>query len=341
MPLLQGLRLSRNPICNLPESIKNLSALMELDLQRCTKLQALPELPMSLLGMTIYGCKSLERVTNLPNLLNSLMLSTYGCVKLVEVEGMFRLESIDKIDSETMDNLGLSQLESMDCLDMKLLSNLTFTKRKVRELQVLYECGIYSIFLPGNAVPSWFNNKSTGSLISFHVPWLPNLKTWGLKICICYAVALDFKKATWMNGCIIVSNKTKGKKWTYRPAFIGIAEEGKDILWLSDWKSGNQLMERGDEVTVSVNMEEYYQVKEFGIRIGCNEQENEREDGTQHGNGIDLSVYQMREGQYFLCNHEDFVRSSCYSRIAAGSRLDLVETCLCGFQCEKHAKQWY
>ncbi|CAL5378160.1 unnamed protein product [Camellia sinensis] len=339
MPLLQGLRLSRNPICNLPESIKNLSALMELDLQRCTKLQALPELPMSLLGMTIYGCKSLERVTNLPNLLNSLMLSTYGCVKLVEVEGMFKLESIDKIDSETMDNLGLSQLESMDCLDMKLLSNLTFTKRKVQELQVLYECGTYSIFLPGNAVPSWFNNKSTGSAISFNVPWLPNLKTWGLKICICYAVALDFKKATWMNGCIIVSNKTKGKKWTYRPAFIGIAEEGKDILWLSDWKSGNQLMERGDEVTVSVNMEEYYQVKEFGIRIGCNEQENEREDGTQRGNGIDLSVYQMREGQYFLCNHEDFVRSSCYSRIAAGSRLDLVETCLCGFQCEKHAKQ--
>ncbi|KAL7235587.1 hypothetical protein ACSBR1_018975 [Camellia fascicularis] len=258
MPLLQGLRLSRNPIYNLPESIKNLSALIELDLQRCTKLQALPEVPMSLLGMTIYGCKSLERVTNLTNLLNSLMLSTYGCVKLVEVERMFKLESIDKIDSEIMDNLGLSQLESMDCLDMKLLSNLTFTKRKVQELQVLYECGIYNIFFPGNAVPSWFNNKSTGSAISFNVPWLPNLKTWGLKICICYAVVLDFKKATWMNGCIIVSNKTKGKKWTYGPAFIGIAEEGKDILWLSDWKIGNQLMERGDEVTVSVNMEEYY-----------------------------------------------------------------------------------
>ena len=79
-------------------------------------LQALPELPMSLMAMTIYGCKAMERITNLPNLLSSLMLGTYGCPKLDQVGGLFKLEPIEKIDSEIVKNMGLAHLESMGAL---------------------------------------------------------------------------------------------------------------------------------------------------------------------------------------------------------------------------------
>ncbi|XP_057500343.1 disease resistance protein RPP2B-like [Actinidia eriantha] len=327
MPLLQGLRLSRNPIRNLPSSIKDLGVLMELDLERCTRLRALPELPMSLKAMTIYGCKALERATNLPNLLSSLMLSTYGCPKLDWVEGLFKLEPIEKIDSEIVNNMGLAHLESMGSLDMKLFNNLTFTSRKLQALQVLYECGIYSIFLIGSAVPAWFKNKSIGCSMSLNVPSLAKQGTWGLKVCICYGLSPNYKKSKWRHECIVVNNKTKGLKWTYRSAFIGAAAEGQDLMWLSDWKIGDQLMEGGDEVTVSVLMDDDFQVKELGVRVEHNIE--------QEADGIDLSAYWMGAGEYFLCNHEEYARSKYYSMMT-GLGADLVEKCLCGFQYEKH-----
>ncbi|KAL7257901.1 hypothetical protein ACSBR1_004091 [Camellia fascicularis] len=108
MPLLQALRLSNNPISSLPVSIRNLSVLKQLDLVRCTRLRTLPELPMTLQALSIYGCKSLQMATNLPNLLNSLMLSSYGCVKLVHVQELFKLEPIGNFYSEMIQSLGLA-----------------------------------------------------------------------------------------------------------------------------------------------------------------------------------------------------------------------------------------
>ncbi|CAL5399034.1 unnamed protein product [Camellia sinensis] len=246
MPLLQALRLSNNPISGLPVSIRNLSVLKQLDLERCTRLRTLPELPMTLQALSIYGCKSLQMATNLPNLLNSLMLSSYGCVKLVHVQELFKLEPIGNFYSEMIQSLGLAQLESMGSFEVELFNNLTLTKTKTPVLQGLYECGIYSIFLPRNEVPGWFSIKNTGSSISFNVPSPPSVKVRGLNVCVSYALNSDYMKSKWMYECIRVNNKTKGLKWTYWPAFTGIADEGRDMIWLSDWKIADQLMNGGD-----------------------------------------------------------------------------------------------
>ncbi|XP_058216143.1 disease resistance protein RPV1-like isoform X2 [Rhododendron vialii] len=84
--VLKDLNLSENPISSLPESIKGLAVLQSLKLNYCTRLQSLPELPMTLKRLELSDCISLERITNLPNLLASFDFDMNDC-KVVEVRG--------------------------------------------------------------------------------------------------------------------------------------------------------------------------------------------------------------------------------------------------------------
>ena len=49
----------------------------------------------------------------------------HDCPKLVEVEKMFTLKPIEKIDMEMMQNLGLDDIEPVKCLNVKLLNLMT------------------------------------------------------------------------------------------------------------------------------------------------------------------------------------------------------------------------
>ncbi|CAL5380059.1 unnamed protein product [Camellia sinensis] len=320
LSLLHTLNLSGNPICSLPGNLKGLTSLFTLTLDRCTRLKSLPELPMRLAGVSLTGCSSLEMVTNLPNLLQQLNLDILDCKKLVEVRGVFKLEPIGNIDSEMINNLSLTELDSMGMVEVELRNNLTNSIIKAPTLQGLHECGIYSIFLSGSEIPSWFDKKSRNSSMSFTVPSLPHLKFCGLNICVVYACATDVSQAEWSYEYIKVNNKTKGLKWAYRSTFRGTAYEHKDVIWLSDWKIADLLMECGDEMNIFVNMAELFEVKEFGIRILYDEKEQK---GIQNNTGypfnqnvIDLSAYQMKKGEYFLCNLDDIGRGPHYSRMS-------------------------
>ncbi|CAK9177823.1 unnamed protein product [Ilex paraguariensis] len=139
LSLLQYLNLSENPICSLPESIKDLLMLKELWLDSCTSLQSLPELPLSLVELKVIDCTSLERITNLPNLLKSLFLDIFGCKKLVEVQGLFKLEPLGNFHSEFIKNLGFLNLDSIGNTEVELYNKLTET-RKTGPVQVLSLC---------------------------------------------------------------------------------------------------------------------------------------------------------------------------------------------------------
>ncbi|XP_028116798.1 disease resistance protein TAO1-like [Camellia sinensis] len=320
LSLLHTLNLSGNPICSVPGNLKGLTSLFTLTLDRCTRLKSLLELPMRFAGVSLTGCSSLEMVTNLPNLLQQLNLDILDCKKLVEVRGVFKLEPIANIDSEMINNLCLTELDSMGMVEVELCNNLTNSIIKAPTLQGLHECGIYSIFLSGSEIPSWFDKKNRNSSMSFTVPSLPHLKFCGLNICVVYACATNVSQAEWSYEYIKVSNKTKGLKWAYRPTFRGTAYEHKDVIWLSDWKIADLLMECGDEMNIFVNMAELFKVKEFGIRILYDEEEQK---GIQNNTGypfnqnvIDLSAYQMKKGEYFLCNLDDIGRGLHYSRMS-------------------------
>ncbi|EOY21138.1 TMV resistance protein N, putative [Theobroma cacao] len=93
LPSLKSLNLSRNPIHSLPKSIICLTKLDELLLTCCNELQWLPKLPTS--GLPMITSPSLYRITSLSCLLNLKRCIVFGCEKLIEVEGVFKLEPIE------------------------------------------------------------------------------------------------------------------------------------------------------------------------------------------------------------------------------------------------------
>ncbi|KAK9272448.1 hypothetical protein L1049_002821 [Liquidambar formosana] len=60
---LKVLNLDGNNFCSLPASIRHLSRLEALYLNRCTRLQSLPELPINLEEMNANHCTALERIS--------------------------------------------------------------------------------------------------------------------------------------------------------------------------------------------------------------------------------------------------------------------------------------
>ncbi|GMP63329.1 hypothetical protein CsSME_00025061 [Camellia sinensis var. sinensis] len=192
---------------------------------------------------------------------------------------MFKLEPIGNAGAEMINKLGLVDLESMGSLEVELLNNMTFTRKK-GPLQGLYECGIYSIFVPGNEVPGWCSNKRKGSSISFNVPLVLNLKIVALNVYIVYAFANDISLECYQSEHIKINNKTKGLRWNYSPMFRGIPDDNS-MIWFSHWEIGHLLMEGGDKMNLSATFDEIFQVKEVGVQIVYDECE---EKGIQHHN---------------------------------------------------------
>ncbi|KAM7473696.1 hypothetical protein LguiB_020939 [Lonicera macranthoides] len=82
------------------------------------------------------------------------------------------------------------------------------------------------------------------------------------------------------------------------------------MTWFSQWNFGNQL-EGGDEIVVSVLLEDWLEVKECAINIVYEKDEEDNGVVTDDNNdkpyfhwnevvGGDLSRFQLRTGTYFL-----------------------------------------
>ncbi|KAJ9162704.1 hypothetical protein P3X46_022460 [Hevea brasiliensis] len=309
---LENLDLKGNPIHSIPESIKSLTTLQSLCLDECTRLQSLPELPESLEELNAEGCTSLERITNLPNLLITLQVQLFGCDQLVEVQGLFKLEPLINMDTEMMNDLDLFDLASLGSTEVTMFNAMANRERRTLP-QVLQECGIFSFFLAGSKVPFWFTHKSMGSSISFTVTPLPGQNICGLNLCTLYSRG---DQVSFFHGAgyyAKINNETKGINWTYSPTFYGIPEDDEDMLWLSCWKFGDEL-EVGDEVNVSVHMPSGFYVKECGIYVVCkedvkdahsNSKEIAESSSFRHQNitDRDLWPYQVGETVYFLHHH--------------------------------------
>ncbi|XP_065865755.1 disease resistance protein RPV1-like [Euphorbia lathyris] len=312
---LEHLNLSGNPFCSLPESINSLVMLNSLVLERCMSLQTLPELPTNLGSLKAEDCTSLERISNLPNLLSSLELEIFGCEKLVEIQGLLKLEPVGNSNKEILSYVGLTDLESVEGIEVEMSNALSCTEKKTA-VQVLYECGIFSIFLPGSAVPDWFSQRSDSCSISFEVEAVPGHKIKGLSLCTVYAYDKLEGGGYIDENCAKINNKTAGVKWTYSPNFYGMPKPFKAMLWLSHWTFGDEL-EAGDEIDIVVEMASGLQVKECGIRLIYEQDQDygaakaieavEPDSSSslyQKMGDIDMSAYELGTNAYFLSHHK-------------------------------------
>ncbi|OVA17179.1 hypothetical protein BVC80_1307g16 [Macleaya cordata] len=181
--------------------------------------------------------------------------------------------------------LGLCNLGSLKDIKINITSS-AWGETKRLPIQGIHEHGIFNIFLPGNEIPSYMH-KSKDSPISFILPILPN-KIKGLNVATIYAFRKKLCDYIPLWHMIIqVNNNSKGLKWIYVPTFFGSLDVGKDMIWLSHWKSGNQL-EGGDEVTVSifVGSTDDIKFKECGIHVVY-----EQETTTDHSDVGGISEY--------------------------------------------------
>ncbi|PHU10155.1 hypothetical protein BC332_22015 [Capsicum chinense] len=256
LPSLCFLNLSENLIYNLPQSIKNLGMLRDLWLDGCLSLKSLPELPPSLVTLKAVRCSSLETVTNLPNLMTTLFLDVMESLLL-------------NLDDRTLDTV------------VEIFNMFTSTKRTYSVQQGLNEFGIFSTYVRGNEVPSWFSHKSEQRLLTLNVDSLPNIKITGLLICIIYARSSrrifhffgDSKYGGAHTIDIKVQNITKGLNWIYAPSFIGIPGENNKLTFLCHWKFGKYL-QAGDQINVSLPCwSKTFKTKEFGVTLAYDKPE--------------------------------------------------------------------
>lgn len=184
----------------------------------------------------------------------------------------------------------------------------------------MHEYGIFSTYLPGNEneVPGIFSYKINGSSsISFTVASVPDLRIRGFNFFSVYYGERALGTYDNIPPVIIkVYNKSKGLKWIYGPTCYGIPSDKKEVIWLSHWKFGDQQLEGGDEVTISIFAIRGLEVKQWGIQIVHEEedrmssQHNTSRDhcyDPEHDNevigyiGGELSeLYEVIPGTYFL-----------------------------------------
>ncbi|EOY25857.1 TMV resistance protein N [Theobroma cacao] len=258
LPSLKSLNLSRNPIRSLPESIIHLTNLDELLLICCKELQWLPKLPMS--GLHVITSQPLYRISSLPRLLNLRRCIVFGCEKLTEVEGVFKLEPVENFEVEKIKSL--FNMDLIGSIKLKIYNYLTDTKM-VATTQIFRDGDITSCFVSGNEVPILFQSRSKGSKISLSLPQNPGEKVCWLKLCIVYSLVSDeiFDHLPWVQ----ITNETKKLTWFYFSSFIGIPETNSNtILWLIHWPVMDYQLENGDLVSCKLSTFGL-NVREFGV----------------------------------------------------------------------------
>ncbi|XP_028949598.1 disease resistance protein RPV1-like isoform X2 [Malus domestica] len=248
---LKHLNLNSNPILCLPQNMKSLIMLETLSLEDCTNLEMLPELPARLESLVPHGCKSLKRLTNLPNLFK-LDLNFGCCPLLIEVESLLNKKT-----------LMLFNMESIASTDDEMLDNLTDTTRKV-PVQVFFHGRTYSIFLHASKIPDGFDFTTHKPVLSFIPPSHPNGKS--LNVAVLYAKNEHQIKASGLNMIHVqVFHEMGGSTGsTHSVLTVGLPTENGDVLWLCHMQF--QSKER-ECVRVSVEMSDFYRVKELGIQL--------------------------------------------------------------------------
>ncbi|KAJ0792906.1 hypothetical protein HanOQP8_Chr01g0023251 [Helianthus annuus] len=187
---------------------------------------------------------------------------------------------------------------------------------RVLSEQILYEHGIFSTYLQGQEVPTWFNHRSDESL--FTLQSSPNNgRIQGLNVCIVSTISSlnDVGPSR-----IEISNLTKDSSWIYQPIIYLVPEDdafeyGDEfvVVWLSHWMFGKNEFEDGDELSIhvaSLGDEGPYSVdiREYGISLVYDDDDgrNKKEDplgyykSWKHIIGGNLSAFEVSPSHYLL-----------------------------------------
>ncbi|XP_042497572.1 uncharacterized protein LOC122076324 [Macadamia integrifolia] len=313
LPLLKKLELGNNNFCSLPSSISRLSQLRMLDLENCTRLQSLPELPSSLGYLLASGCTSMERIPNLGNLTSlgeldldhSNIYSLPDSIRLLtQLESLSlayctQLQSLPKLPSnlqrlhlegcpstlhfdgdKPIDVQCMGGMEAMEGIQLEASNNLESTDT-ISLLQGHF--GEFGIFLTGSEIPQWFSYQSMGSSVTFEVPSLLDCMIKGLTVCVVFAAEEEDNEI--MTSLVMsVHDEASGLCWQKNLASHSFQITHQDQIWVGyiTHTEFGYPMETGDKLEVSLKISDRIQVKKCGVHLvyQLNEEGTGSEDTT-------------------------------------------------------------
>ncbi|MFS7966137.1 putative leucine-rich repeat domain superfamily [Helianthus anomalus] len=306
--------------CNLFEYLPNtidLKMLRLLNLYCCPNLKSLPCIPSTLEELHIDWCTSLEIVTFQSGRFTLQGFTYECCFKLSEVQGLFKLVPIAKVDETDLGDM--QWIKAYEDLKVDLVGD-EITKGRIWHTQMLYEYGIRSTYLQGiknQRLPTYEYTSSNGSL-SFRVPFDHGEKRIkGLNVsCIYRAIGSNDRDLWYLFAKI--SNRSKGLTWVYNPGVYCKPRVEEDVVWLSYWPIGN-ILDVGDEVSVAIYVQtRMMMASNCGASLVYAHDNEVDEENCDNNNikeeviGGDLSEFEVTTRGYYLCRHDLFGSKTLY-----------------------------
>ncbi|GJT56114.1 Toll/interleukin-1 receptor domain-containing protein [Tanacetum coccineum] len=345
LSMLKELCLDGNPIVSMPDCVRTLPRLKLLFMRDCVMLGSIEHPPRTLRSLRILINGSYmpcirkisfdQEMSPLDLPMNFIDLAASS----IEIEGIIKIQPIAGVDDTILCSLGWSNLEF---LNNRRVGTYHFARgAEGSRTQMYYELGIFSTIYGGKVMPTWIRRRRKGPSISFTIPSSPN-KLRGLNLSYVQTLIRPYwrSKVQYQNSSypfhqfiylprIKICNITKNLTWSYTHHLDRVNVGGKCVTFLSHWMFGENEMEDGDQVTISIKHEmkferevgnekedgdqltNYSRIRECGVSFVYDDGKNEKEEDPlsyykswNHIIGGDLSSFQLTTQEYNLSNYQ-------------------------------------
>ncbi|XP_059627253.1 uncharacterized protein LOC132270059 [Cornus florida] len=247
---LKELNLSRNSFVSLPATISHLSQLESLELVGCKRLEALPELPSSIIKLIADDC---------PSLISSRDLFSNNTIPFATFSNCFKW--------------------SENVVDMLL--RFLFQRQ-----HVVYD--IFTITLPGREIPEWFSQQNLGTSTYLQLPpdWCEE-RDMGIAVCGVYDFATPNQRLKMCFHLVDHNDKqysqVQGYFWIPTSTNLG----SKHIVlwyiptqWMMHWnKNKRRQLGASFEFVDTKNGSRRLPARKWGARIVCEKDVKNWKDG--------------------------------------------------------------
>lgn len=111
LSMLKKLNIEGNLIDSLPDCVRSLSRLDDLNLNNCHRLKTVLSVPNTIKRLATYDCFSLKKITFYPEKSAPPEVSYFDANSLTEIQDRFKLQVLEETDEEILRSLGWINIE--------------------------------------------------------------------------------------------------------------------------------------------------------------------------------------------------------------------------------------
>ncbi|GKB22098.1 Toll/interleukin-1 receptor domain-containing protein [Tanacetum coccineum] len=242
MSMLKNLYLDCNPIDSIPDCLKSLRRLEVLSVGECSMLKSILCPPGSIKRLYADDCDLLEKITLHQDMSAPPLIFCYKSVSLTDIEGILKIQDLAQVDNEIICSLGWRDIHYVKDSEVDLINFVNYSEPKKlgvkcfpgKEFKV-----VSSLEGMGRQFNAFYRGTSSSA----------NKRIEGINICYVLTYSGD-SLISYIS--TEVNNTTKDRSWTYHGCMSARGYPDEDLVWLSHWMFGNDELEAGDEVSVTM-----------------------------------------------------------------------------------------